>query len=428
MTSAARRRREPSTADYDRSVGLLVLKVGHYPLQQGGLGAVRSLGRVGVPAYAVVEDAFTPLARSRYLTARFVAPTDGSENDERLLEIFSDVVARIDEPVVTVATDDESAVFLAEHAHELGAHVVVPAVPPELPRTVASKRGLHDLCTAHGFPTPRSAFPTSHAELEEFVVSARFPLVAKNVAPFSRLRNPAVGGTTRIDTAEELLARAAAWSEPFSVLLQEYIPASDAEDWIFHGYFDTRGECPVAFTGRKHRSWPPGGGVTTYAEVVDNDELATAAIELCRAIGYRGIADFDVRLDRRDGRYNLVDFNPRPGAQFRMFVTDARIDCLRAMHLDLTGRAIPTGRQVVGRRFTVEHLDVAALAHRLVSSGRNASPRSDGEIERAFWARDDVVPFALMAARAPSLYLARVARTAGRVRERITRRRDRPRR
>lgn len=61
----------------------------------------------------------------------------------------------------------------------------------------------------------------------------------------------------------------------------------------------------------------------------------------CAQVGYRGIFDIDWRLGQRTGRYYLLDFNPRVGAQFRMFEDDAGIDVVRAMHLDLSGRPIP---------------------------------------------------------------------------------------
>jgi D-aspartate ligase len=62
---------------------VLLLKVGHYPLHHGTVGAIRSLGRLGVPVYAIVEDPFTPAARSRRLAGRFCWPmTSGEQPDE----------------------------------------------------------------------------------------------------------------------------------------------------------------------------------------------------------------------------------------------------------------------------------------------------------------------------------------------------------
>ena len=68
--------------------------------------------------------------------------------------------------------------------------------------------------------------------------------------------------------------------------------------------------------------------------------------------------DLDYRLDLRDGQYKLLDFNPRVGAQFRLFEDDAGMDVVRALHLDLTGRPVPRGRPIEGRAFMVETGDL----------------------------------------------------------------------
>ena len=117
---------------FDRSLPLLIVKVGHYPLHHGGVGAIRTLGRAGVPTYAMTEDRFTPAALSRYLTGRFIAPTNGLEDDARLLEIVSDVGRGLGRPVLALPTDDEAAVFVAEHAEDLAPWLVTPGVEPGL--------------------------------------------------------------------------------------------------------------------------------------------------------------------------------------------------------------------------------------------------------------------------------------------------------
>src|SRR5207245_8858509 len=71
-----------------------------------------------------------------------------------------------------------------------------------------------------------------------------------------------------------------------------------------------------------------------------------------------GIMDIDYRLDKRDGQYKLLDFNPRIGANFRMFEDRAGVDVVRALHLDLTGRSVPRLPVVEGRTFIVEPYDL----------------------------------------------------------------------
>jgi D-aspartate ligase len=113
--------------------------------------------------------------------------------------------------------------------------------------------------------------------------------------------------------------------------------------------------------------------------------------------------DLDFRLDGR-GRYNLLDFNPRPGAQFRLFRTETGMDVVRVLHLDLTGRPVSGGQQIEGRTFMLDIQDVVA-AYEYYRSGhltmRDWIRSVRGIDERAWYAADDRYPFWLMSLSMP---------------------------
>ncbi|MCW8379456.1 carboxylate--amine ligase [Streptomyces justiciae] len=384
----------------DREVPGLIVKFGDYPLHHGGVGAIRSLGRLGVPMYAITEDRYTPAAASRYLEKAFVWPTTGTEEPGRLVEGLLRIGRRIGRPAVLVPTDEEAAVLIAEHRVALGARFLVPPVERGLPRRLASKQGLHELCVEHGIPSPTAAFPQSYDDIVAFADKARFPVVAKNREAFVRRTQPAVNGTTRIGTREGLLALARDWGEQPAVILQEYLPREEAEDWIVHAYFDADSTPLAMFTGVKVRSWPPHAGMTANAYVVDNPELADLAARFIKQIGFTGIIDLDLRFDRRDGLYKLLDFNPRMGAQFRLFENESGVDVVRAMHLDLTGRSVPEGEQRAGHRYIVENIDLPALlAYRRSGYTTPHAPGRASGTELAWFAGDDPLPFLTMLAR-----------------------------
>ncbi|WP_246114055.1 ATP-grasp domain-containing protein [Streptomyces montanus] len=386
--------------DADRGVPGLIVKFGDYPLHHGGVGAIRSLGRLGVPMYAITEDRYTPAALSRHLRRAFVWPTTGTEEPARLVEGLLRIGRRIGRPAVLIPTDEEAAVLIAEHQTELGGGFLFPRVDAGLPRRLASKQGLHELCVEHGIPSPKAAFPESYDEIEEFAAKARFPLVAKNREAFVRRARPAVNGTTRITSRERLLGLAREWGAHPGVILQEYLPREEAEDWIVHAYFDAHSVPLAMFTGVKVRSWPPHAGMTAHAYVVDNPELADLATRFIKQIGFSGVIDLDLRFDRRDGQYKLLDFNPRMGAQFRLFESESGIDVVRAMHLDLTGRAVPKGGQRAGRRYIVENIDLPALlAYRRSGYTTPHAPVRPSGTELAWLAADDLRPFFTMLAR-----------------------------
>ncbi len=386
--------------EVDRGVPGLIVKFGNYPLHHGGVGAIRSLGRLGVPMYAITEDRCTPAAVSRYLERAFVWPTTGTEEPERLVAGLLRIGRRIGRPTVLVPTDEEAAVLIAEHQAALEGQFLFPRVEPGLPRRLASKQGLHELCVKHGIASPATFFPGTYEDVERFAASARFPVVAKNREAFVRRARPAVNGTTRIACREGLLRMAREWGEHPGVILQEYLPREDAEDWIVHAYFDAESVPLAVFTGVKVRSWPPHAGMTANAYIVDNPELADLAARFIKEIGFSGIVDLDLRFDRRDGRYKLLDFNPRMGAQFRMFESEAGVDVVRAMHLDLTGRPVPEGEQLTGRRYVVENIDLPALlAYRRSGYTTPHAPARARGTEPAWFARDDLWPFFTMFAR-----------------------------
>lgn len=389
--------------DLDPTLPVLIAKVGRYPLNHGGLGAIRSLGRLGVPVYAVTEDRFTPAAVSRYLRGRFVWPTTGAEEPERLVDGLLSIGSRLagERRPVLLATDDEAAVLVAEHTAVLSERFLLPDIPPDLPRRLADKHGLHQLCRTHGVPSPATALPASVDTLLAAAATIGYPVVLKNAKPWARLQQPAVASTTVVADEGELRAIAAGWPSMPSVLVQAYVPRGEGgedSDWIVGVHCPaTPTTGPLVFTGVKVRSWPAHSGVTTRAFAAANPELARLTADFCAAIGFRGIGDLDWRFDRRTGLYTLLDFNPRVGAQFRLFETEAGVDVVRALHLDLSGRPVPVGTQRFDRDLRVENLDLPAM---VAYRGERRTPRPQyTTTERAWLAVDDPLPAAVAAIR-----------------------------
>jgi predicted ATP-grasp superfamily ATP-dependent carboligase len=388
------------TLQLDRSVPALLVKVGKYPAHHGHLGAIRSLGRAGVPVYLTTESRRTPAALSRFVTERLDWRTDGHEDAAQLVEKLRRVGEHIGRPAVPYATDDESAVLLAEHREALSEHFLLPDIPPELPRWVSSKRGLFELCQKYAIPTPQTLFPTTVAELVDAGRSLGYPLVAKNIEPFTRLVAAAVPGSTIIRSEDELLARFATGERPPSLLLQEYLPKEHSEDYFVHYYRPADGVCRPVVIGRKLRSWPPFAGLTTYGYSVDHDELTELSTQIADQTGWRGIGDFDWRYDRRTGRYHLVDFNPRMGAQTGLGQSTTGLTVLHALHLEMTGRPVPFGSQTLPRRFIVENFDFTAR-RAYHKAGTTVPPVPPGTRPvYGWWAKDDPIPFAGMITRA----------------------------
>ena len=392
----------PIPVEFDTAVPVLVLKLSRNAIQHGTVGIVRSLGRRGVPVYACVEDCFAPAAVCRYLKHAFVWRTR-APSPEQVLTRLAAIADRLGRRAILVPTDDAGAAFVAEHAEYLEKWFLFPRLAKALPRRLANKKQLHALCKSIGVPCPEAAFPVSADDVHEFIERGKFPVVIKAAEP-QRLPQGA-RGVSIARTPRELLALYHKSESPDgpNLILQEYIPDACAEDWIFHGYANPHTDCMVGFTGRKFRSHPAFAGSTTLGVSVQNELLQRQTETLLRAVSYAGIMDIDYRLDKRDGLYKLLDFNPRVGANFRMFEDGAGIDVVRALHLDLTGRTVPRLPAVEGRTFIVEPYDLFASLRYMLRGGLTAgawwrslkgNPR-----EIAWFAWDDPVPFLTMSVR-----------------------------
>ncbi len=385
----------------DRSVPVLVLRRALGSFQHCVLGVARTLGRLGVPVYAVRAHPREPATSSRYLAGALdlLVDDDGDRWARHLLEL----PARFDGAVL-LAIDDLAAVAVGDHQEALLDRFRLPRQPPGIQRRLASKRELFALCERLRLPTPRSSFPESEAELLEQAAEHGFPVVVKRAEPWLAPRDPHAPSVAIVRDRAELLAAYARMESDTApqVMLQEYVPGGSDSIWMFNGYFGDGSHALCGFTGRKLRQCGRGTGPTSLGLAADNVDVDESARRLMHDLGYRGIVDMGFRHDRRDGSYKLLDVNPRLGSTFRLFAARNGVDVVRAMHLDLTGRKVPASTTPDGRTWIDERGDLAASLHLFAkrSLGPASWSKSVRDVdEAAWWAADDPAPFAGMAVR-----------------------------
>lgn len=387
--------RMPTT---DTGVPALVLRLDRNPFHHGTLGAVRSLGRAGVEVHAVVESAHSPVARSRYLHRAHVRPPGGLRS-ETFVDLLLDVSDRIGRPAVLVAMDDLGALSIAANASRLVSRFLFPDQGADATAELADKAELVRLCERAGIAHPETVVPESAAEAAAAVRRLGLPLVAKWSRPW--LLDPRTGlRSTRLVTSAAVVQRLyeRTGQAGSSLVLQRLLPERAYCDWFFQGYFSRRSDMLLGGTGRKELAWPPGAGLTAKGSWQHNDEVRDAALRLVAHSGYRGILDLDFRRDAAGGAYRLLDVNPRPGAQFRLFTDEGGLDVVRSLYLDLTGSPVPQAAGRPGRVFVAENYALLSA----VAGARHRNPGRAGAahrgVETAWFASDDLLPCLAMTA------------------------------
>ncbi|CAM5428587.1 carboxylate--amine ligase [Streptomyces aurantiogriseus] len=374
----------------DTRVPAVLLRIDRNPFHHGTLGAVRSLGRVGIDVHVVADSTGSPVSGSRFVREMHPPPPPGSSARE-IADALRRVATRITRPAVLIPMDDASAVAVGRMREELAPSYLLPA-PGALPEHVADKAELAAVCAALDIPHPVTLVPDSPAQAADAARRLGLPLVAKWSRPWllpagSGLRSTVLVNSAR--QARELYLRTEEADSP--LLLQAYLPPGPDRDWFIHGYADRSCVVRGGGTGRKQRAWPRGAGLTAVGCWTANPQVRALAERLTGELGYHGIFDLDFRRCGATGRYHLLDFNPRPGAQFRLFSDSAGLDVVRALHLDLTHRPLPEGAPLVGRSFVVEnYAPLAAL--RPAPRGRELAwhapdDPAPGRAMRTLWCR-----------------------------------------
>ncbi|WCN01373.1 carboxylate--amine ligase [Streptomyces sp. M92] len=376
---------------FDTRVPAVVLRTDRNPFHHGTLGAVRSLGRAGIEVHLVADCAGSPVGASRYVSRLHTPPPPGASPAD-VLATLRRVAAQVARPAVLIPMDDACAVAVGLARAELAPRYLLPDLPGALPGRVADKAELAGVCAALDVPHPETLVPDGPDDAARAVWRLGLPVVAKwsrpwLVPPGRGLRSTALVRSAR--EARELYARA---EEAGSrLLLQAFLPPGPDRDWFFHGYADRSGVLRAGGPGRKTRARPRGAGLTAAGRWTPNPRVRALAERITGELGYRGILDLDFRRCGTTGRYHLLDFNPRPGAQFRLFTDTAGLDVVRALHLDLTHRPLPDGAPRPGRAFVVEnYAPLSAL--RPVPEGRElawhaADDRAPGRALWTLWGR-----------------------------------------
>lgn len=324
----------------------------------GALAIMRTLGPYGIRLHGVDEKATAPALLSRYCRGRTVMSFD-EDNPEPYVEKVLELGRELGKGTVLIPTSDTLSTMVAQNRERLAEFFVFQDNDLQLIDRLVSKKEMFSLAREVGVPTALTRFPQSRQDVEELLGETAFPVMLKAIHG-DRLAQRTGKKMVIIENAEDLLKAYDELEDPEepNLMVQELIPGGDDEVYIFNGYFNRDSDCLAAFTGHKIRQTPIHTGAASLGECRWHPDVAELTQKFMKDIGYRGILDIGYRLDPRDGKYKVLDINPRVGQAFRLFVGRKGMDVVRALYLDLTGQEVPKDAPREGRRWMIEDYDI----------------------------------------------------------------------
>lgn len=274
-----------------------------------GLGLVRSLGRRGIPVWTLEPEGQRLASMSRYTRRSFEWP-DGSERSQ--LDYLASLAARHDLAGWTLfPTTDETTALCARHHAELSRHFRMTVPPWDVLAWAYDKRLTDQLAREIGVAVPATSYARNANELAG--LDLQFPVILKPA--FKKDVNPFTEDKAwRADDRAALIARHREARELVGadvVMIQELVPGG-GDTQFSYAALCAGGRTLASVTARRTRQYPVEfGHSSSFVETVDEPAVAEAATRLLAAMRYTGVAEVEFKFDRRDGRYKLLDVNPR---------------------------------------------------------------------------------------------------------------------
>jgi predicted ATP-grasp superfamily ATP-dependent carboligase len=286
----------------------------------------QTLGPLGIPVHALSNVRRAPGFYSRYVTRRHRTPigpggSDVRDNVHEPDELLDYMLRNVERGVLFPGSDSNVR-FLARHKRSLldaGFRLCIP--DEEALLRALNKSDLARFAAEHGFPIPRTVVVESAADLERVRDELRFPIVLKGV--FKKNHRLIRTAGELASGYETFLGGFRGKTDRLTAVAQEWIAGGSEE--FAKLYVMCRHDGSVAATHqlrrlRVHTRKDGSQGDTLAARTERIDALADAWLPFFRRLNWVGMASMECKRDPADGRYKLIEINPRPWAILKISV------------------------------------------------------------------------------------------------------------
>jgi predicted ATP-grasp superfamily ATP-dependent carboligase len=231
-------------------------------------------------------------------------------------------------------THDPGLNAIARARRSLGERFLYPFPGWDALERIQNKREQLEAAAAAGVDTPVTAHPRSATDAVAAAEEIGYPVLVKPAHPveFKRAHRRQA---FRCESAAEL-EDAFGKAEPYEPMVQELVPGGDDTLYTLGSYLDASGRPLGVFSGRKLRQTPREVGTCRVGEAVWVQEVVDAGLRFLRALGYHGLSQVEFKRDPRDGRFKLMEINPRL-YQWHGLATACGVDLPRIAYRDLLG-------------------------------------------------------------------------------------------
>lgn len=274
-----------------------------------GMGILRCLKQKKIPA--IWLDSNTRHVGIYSRSCKGLICPDPKNNDEDYINFLLQIGEKLNHKGVLFPIRDIEVHTILKNRSKLEKFYYIPFTDISITEKLLNKQIFYKILEELNIDCAKTNFPNNLSDVEEISKKITYPCILK----------PYHSATFFIDFNIKLFKAKSknqlvqyykkATSRNHDVMIQEIIPGNARDMYGLNAYYDKTFTPNGIFMYRRIREWPHEFGNGCFIEQVNEQKLEHIVDHLIKEINYYGIVDAEFRKDPRDGKFKLIEINPR---------------------------------------------------------------------------------------------------------------------
>ncbi len=230
--------------------------------------------------------------------------------------------------VLLIGCGDNYVRLISKNMDRLPDNVIAPYISIDLMNQLIHKEKFYELCCDHGIDFPATFIHTKDMG-KTFNLPFDGPFIIKPsngieywMHPFPMQKK--VYKVNTFDDVVQILTKIYNSGYTDSVIIQDFIPGDDTFMRVLTCYSDQTGKVKLMCLGHVLLEEHTPRGIGNHAVIITerNPKLEDNLRRFLENIEYVGFSNFDIKYDKRDGKYKVFEINTRQGRS-NYYVTGA---------------------------------------------------------------------------------------------------------
>ena len=301
------------------------------PLIFAGDINVYSVARAFHEEYGMISHAYGKYMSWPCSGSKIIDYTADPKADEQ--EVFLGLVMKFagrhsDKKVILLGCGDNYVQLISKNLPEFPENVIAPYVDINKLDSLINKEKFYGMCEREGIDYP-DTFIHRKETGDDFSLPFDGPFIVKPSDSVEYWKHP-FPGQNKVFKAKDRDALSGILKSVYgagygdSLVIQNFIPGDDSYMRVLTNYSDKSGIVRMMCLGHVLLEEHTPHGIGNHAVIITEPDrpLEDKIKALLEGIGYIGYSNFDIKYDRRDGKYKVFELNARQGRS-NYYVTNA---------------------------------------------------------------------------------------------------------